>query len=92
MTTDSHEKKTITISNVNTHHSKYVFKKIYKNQLESIEKDDSEGGSSNDLYAPNFFPTILTNLLPTVPLWSGLLLGDFSRHGESKDYENNAQH
>ena len=27
-----------------------------------------------------------------VPLWSVLLLRDLSRHGESKDYENYAQH
>ena len=97
LTTDSHKKK----KGPDTEEDYYIkceqspfkihFEKIYKNQLESIKKDDSEGGSSNDLYAPNFFPTILANLLPTVPLWSGLLLGNLSRHGESKDYENYAQ-
>ena len=96
MTKDSHKKKkgpdTEEDYYIKCKHSpfKIHFEKIYKNQLESIKMDDSEGGSSNDLYAPNFFPTILANL-PTVPLWSGLLLGNLSRHGESKDYENYAQ-
>ena len=96
MTTYSHKKK----KGPDTEEDYYIkceqslfkihFEKTYKTQLESIKKDDSEGGSSNELYAPNFFPTILANL-PNVPLWSGLLLGNLSRHGESKDYENYAQ-
>ena len=79
MTKDSHKKKkgpdTEEDYYIKCEHSpcKINFEKIHINQLESIEKDESEGGSSNDLYAPNFFPIILTNLLPTVPLWSGLL-------------------
>ena len=97
LTTDSHKKKkgpdTEEDYSIKCEHSpfKIHFEKIYKNQLESIMMNDSEGGSSNDLYAPNFSPTILANLLPTVPLSSGLLLGNLSRHGESKDYENYVQ-
>ena len=79
------------ISNVNIHHSKYILRRYTKTSKKD-EKDGSKGGSSNDLYTPNFFPTILTNLLPTVPLWSGLLVGNLSRHGESKYYQNYAQH
>ena len=93
-TTDSHRKKKGSDTEQDYYnkceHSPFQihFEKIYKNQLESIEKGDSEGRPSNNLYAPNFFPTILTNLLATVPLWNGLLLGNLSRHFESKDYEN----
>ena len=79
LTKDSHKKKkgpdTEEDHYIKCEHSpfKINFENIHINQLESIEKDDSEGWSSNDLYAPDFFPIILTNLLPTVPLWSGLL-------------------
>ena len=98
MTTDSHKKKKRPDTEedycIKCEHSPFIihFDKIYKSQLESIEKGDSERGSGNKLYAPNFFPTILTNLLPTIRLWSGLLSGDLNRHRESKDYEHYALH
>ena len=39
-----------------------------------------------------FFATILSNLFPTISLWSGLLLGDLSRRGESSSYVNYGSH
>ena len=49
------------------------FSEIYKVQLASIENDCQ----INSLYSPLFFETILSNLFPTIPLWSGLLLGNY---------------
>ena len=70
------------------HHSKYILRRQYITYREG----QFRGRIQNNLYAPKLFPAILTNHLATVPLWSGLLLGDLSGHGESKDYENFAQH
>ena len=70
------------------HHSKYILRRQYITYREG----QFRGRIQNNLYAPKLFPAILTNHLATVPLWSGLLLGDLSEHGESKDYENFAQH
>ena len=81
-------KRKIIISNVTIHHSKYILRRQYITYREGRFR----GRIQNNLYAPKLFPAILTNHLATVPLWSGLLLGDLSRHGESKDYENFAQH
>ena len=65
---------------------------IYQVQLASIENDLSGDCQINSLYLPLFFETILSNLFPTIPLWSGLLLGDLRRHGESSSYVDYGSH
>ena len=65
---------------------------IYQVQLASIENDVSDDCQINSLHLPLFFETILSNLFPIIPLWSGLLLGNLSRHGESSSYVDYGSH
>ena len=68
------------------------FSEIYQVQLASIENDVSDVCQINSLYLPLFFETILSNLFPIILLWSGLLLGNLSPHGESSSYVDYASH
>ena len=47
------------------------FSEIYQVQLAYIENDVSDDCQINSLYSSLFFETILSNLFPTIPLWSG---------------------
>ena len=58
------------------------FSDLYTEQMEMIKKEDAESKAGvNALYSEGFFQAVLKQLIPTIPLWSGLLLGDLSRHG-----------
>ena len=41
----------------------------------------------NGRYSPRFLETIQKLLLPTLPLWSGVMLGDLRRYGSSAPYQ-----
>ena len=68
------------------------FKQIYDEKLKLLSNEDVKIFPNNKLYSQQFFYRVLTNLLPTVPLWSGLLLGDLSRHGVGQSYAEYVKH
>ena len=41
----------------------------------------------NPFYKPEFIKDLCKNLMPTAPLWSGLLLNDPTRHGNGDSYK-----
>eukprot|EP00112_Aurelia_sp_Birch-Aquarium-sp1_P017710 Seg4132.1 transcript_id=Seg4132.1/GoldUCD/mRNA.D3Y31 product="putative ubiquitin carboxyl-terminal hydrolase 8" protein_id=Seg4132.1/GoldUCD/D3Y31 len=51
------------------------------------DKERNKGDSKNQLFKPAFVTDICKNLMPTAPLWSGLMLNDLSRHGTSAVYK-----
>ena len=59
---------------------------IWKRLTKSVRDNDSVA-TSNSLFCQNFASKLLTQLMPTAPLWSGFLLGDLSRHGTAKLYK-----
>ena len=65
------------------------FEKVKQYNAEKCANDESRttGSELNSLYEPELANNICKNLMPTAPLWSGLLLNDLSRHGDSKPYQ-----
>ena len=52
------------------------FRLYFKKMFIEVRKEKNK----NSLYSEKFFDKLLKNLLPTITVWSYLLLGDLSRH------------
>lgn len=63
---------------------------ILKNIKETISKTPCHGDKGNKFHSTVLVEKIHKLYMPTLPLWSDLLLGDLSRHGTSDVYQSYA--
>ena len=71
-------------------HSKFrnKFEEIKRAMRDKCNAGDTKDGAStkNEFHSTAFIDDLCKNLMPTAPLWSGLLLNDLSRHGNTIAY------
>ena len=72
--------------NMKSEEETLTFKKHYFDIWKRVKDNDSVAASSS-LFSQNFVTKLLTQLMPTAPLWSGFLLGELGRHGTSQLYK-----
>lgn len=56
-----------------------------KDRISSCGENEEDNGR----YSPAFLDNIMRLFLPTIPLWSALMTGDLSRHGDTAIYKKN---
>jgi len=61
------------------------FQKLSRSEEEKVPATE-ERGTANMYYKPSFIHDINERFMGTIPLWSGLLLGNLRRHGEGAAY------
>ena len=77
------EEKTLQLSPISP------FKKYFDNLYVILKNKVTNENTVNEnsFYSDNSVERLLKQLLPTIPLWNGFLLGDLQRHGTSNVYK-----